>query len=280
MSYTADVISWDEFNGEEPGYEFILLAEGDSWFTVGGIPTSNLLFALRFDWPVLIVNCATPGDTIKHMSQIVSNRALREALGSGGYRWDAILLSGGGNDLIDTADEILLGPVERGRAEVVPPGDYCDETALRELMTTVRAGYAKLVGLRDRPGGSAAHVPMIVHTYDYIVPRNSPARFLAAPMSGPWLYTAMQRAAVPAQHWQPVADYLIERLRDTIGSLQESEGGELAQFHVVDTLGTLVRAEPGATRNSNDWLNEIHPNHDGYAKLADKIATALVDIVS
>ena len=42
----------------------------------------------------------------------------------------------------------------------------------------------------------------------------------------------------------------------------------LANVHVIDTLGTLVRAAPDSRGNSNDWLNEIHPNAGGYRKLA------------
>jgi hypothetical protein len=40
---------------------------------------------------------------------------------------------------------------------------------------------------------------------------------------------------------------------------------------VVTTQGTLTRAEMGVTLESNDWMNEIHPNYGGYRKLASKI---------
>ncbi len=281
MAHTPDIVPWDEFSySEDSDDTYILLAEGDSWFTLGGIPTSNLLFSLRFDWPALIVNCALPGDTLKHMSQIANNRALRQALSEhNGYPWNAILLSGGGNDLIDMADEILLPPNRRAGLDRAAPEDYCDLQELDRLIESVRAGYRRLVELRDRPGGSARLVPMIVHTYDYIVPRDSPARFFGVSATGPWLYKAMRDARIPEQDWQPVSDYLIEALRDGIFSLQASEGGELEHFHVVDTLGTLEPADSRANGNSNDWLNEIHPNHHGYAKLAARIERKLDDVL-
>ena len=37
-------------------YDKRILAEGDSWFTLGGIPTSNLLFNLKFNGFVVVVN--------------------------------------------------------------------------------------------------------------------------------------------------------------------------------------------------------------------------------
>ena len=42
----------------------------------------------------------------------------------------------------------------------------------------------------------------------------------------------------------------------------------LLNLFVCPTLGTLVRAMSGVNSNSNDWLNEIHPNSGGYKKIA------------
>jgi lysophospholipase L1-like esterase len=50
---------------------------------------------------------------------------------------------------------------------------------------------------------------------------------------------------------------------------------ELPAFHVVDTRNLLQRAEIDAKGNSGDWLNEIHPNSDGYRKIADRLAAKL-----
>ena len=65
--HSAHVIGWDQrivdsgpFNPDSPQCRYRLLAEGDSWFTLGGLPTSNLLFSLRFPAPAIVVNCAVP----------------------------------------------------------------------------------------------------------------------------------------------------------------------------------------------------------------------------
>lgn len=39
----------DPNHPENPIYDYRLLAEGDSWFTVGGLPIDNVLKNLKFD---------------------------------------------------------------------------------------------------------------------------------------------------------------------------------------------------------------------------------------
>ena len=66
-----------------------------------------------------------------------------------------------------------------------------------------------------------------------------------------------------------VANYLTDKLAEGILALEDGPA-EIADFHVVDTRGTLVPADLGSTGDSNDRQNEIHPNGPGYEKLAIK----------
>ncbi len=249
-----------------------LLAEGDSWFTISGLPAYNLLFELRFRKQTRIVSCALPGDTIKHMSEIVKNAQLRAALGAGGGRWDAILLSAGGNDLIDAADEILL-PKARRTATPQGPRDYCDGPRLDNLIKEIQDGYRRIADARDAPGAAARGVPMLTHTYDYATPRNAPARFFFGHL-GPWLFAALKDREVPSADWVPVADYLTDALAEGILALT-SGGNVIPAFHVVDTRHSLTRAGRKDRGDSHDWQNEIHPNGGGYEKLARRIEPIL-----
>lgn len=269
------VIHWSNIPVVEEGahpnnplYDHRLLAEGDSWFTLGGIPTSNLLFSMKFRGSTVIVNCGTPGDTIRNMGQIASNPVLRKAMSRRfGYAWDAILLSGGGNDLIDDADDII----RRRAGAPADPAAYCNEDVLDSTLERVTTGYRSIIALRDADDSSCRDKPVVTHTYDWVTPRNAPARFVVVPLLGPWLYPALKTARVPQGQWNPVSDYLVGRLRDAIKSLATG-ADRLPNFHVVSTQGTLQRAEPGATLDSGDWLNEIHPNSRGYEKLANKLS--------
>lgn len=252
--------------GTSPGeYEARILAEGDSWFTIGAIPSSNLLLELRFPRTTAVVNIAYPGDTIKRMADLARNPDLRKMLTDRnfGWKWHAIVLSGGGNDLIDRAGECLrVPPGGSGTA----PADYIDAAALDALVADVQRGYRDIVALRDSTSLNKG-VTIVAHTYDYATPRNAPAKFLFVGFKGPWLHRAFEAAGIPESMRVGVADRMFDALADAIVRLAR----DLPAFRVVDTRNTLVRAAPGSTGASGDWLNEIHPTSAGYAKIAGKL---------
>jgi lysophospholipase L1-like esterase len=269
----------DDFGPDDglPSFpDWRILAEGDSWFTVSGMPAYNLLFELRFHKQTQIANCARPGDTIRHMSQISANPLLRRAL-TGGFRWDAILLSGGGNDLIDQADDIIRSRAERHPAQPRAPEDYCDQAKLAALIGDIQEGFRRIAALRDAPGSPNHGVPILTHTYDYATPRNAPARFVFGHL-GPWLFRALNGCEVPKERWLAVAKYLSDRLADGILALQNGPAA-IDNFHVVDTRRTLIQADMDSRGDSNDWQNEIHPNGLGYEKLAIKVEAKLEDLL-
>jgi lysophospholipase L1-like esterase len=272
-------LSRRETNPDHPFYRHKVLAEGDSWFTIGGVPIWNLLYSLEFPGNNIVVTLAKPGDTLKSMAEICNNSDLRFAMDRlHGYAWDAILLSAGGNDLIDYAsgktseDSIIIPANERGT--VNGPADYVDQNKLAQLMAYIQEGYTRIVALRDAPKSSCTGAPIIVHTYDLPTPTNSPATI--GPISfGPWLYPALQRANIPTTDWIALTDYLLAVLRDTIVELGSPGPKQLPNFNVVQTQGTITRAVLGSVGESNDWLNEIHPNKNGYGKLARKLSVEL-----
>jgi hypothetical protein len=156
----VNVVAWDRLqtgdawlDPESANYRWRLLAEGDSWFTLGGLPTSNLLFSLRFAGPAIIASCAMPGDTIRHMAEIAANRELEAAPDLRfGCTWDALLLSGGGNDLIDRIRDIVLPAATRPAGAT--PDACCDEQAILALQDDIAAGYRRICAMRRR-----AHAP-------------------------------------------------------------------------------------------------------------------------
>ena len=56
-------------------------------------------------------------------------------------------------------------------------------------------------------------MPVVVHTYDYLTPRNAPASFLFAPVRGPWLYPAMRARGLDGALQVQVADFLVDLRR-------------------------------------------------------------------
>lgn len=285
LEYKAKVISFngfgpDNYQGtdtsgpDDPAFAKRILCEGDSWFSTGGIPSSNLLFPMRFTKSTLLVNLARPGDTIKNMSTISSNPTLKQLINEKKFltKWDAIFLSGGGNDLIDLVDQIICTPSEGAGKHML---DYVDAIELNNLKVRVQQGFRKIAMLRqDSPN---AETPIVTHVYDYPTPRNAKSKFIVVGMGGPWIYAALKTNDVPEEFWISITDYLFEFLGISIIELANS----IANFHVVSaTRDTLIRARLHTTAADGDWLNEIHPTATGYEKLADVISSEFAHILN
>jgi len=274
---SAKIVGWSDYLslGHLPGqtYDWHILAEGDSWFHFGFTPIigkpRNLLDPLEFKKSTVIANLALAGDTIQHISDPHSNPVLLEAVG---YRkWHLILLSAGGNDLIDA----LTGnyQIDGNKIEIIKSGgktghfiSYIDSVALEALLNHVEKYYIAVSELRNTlQSGITKDTKIVTHCYDYITPRNAPAKIVGKKF-GPWAYKALKQHAVPPGQWGYITDYLFERLADRLLQLPS----KINNMHVINTLSTLHAAELDTTGDSNDWMNEIHPNPDGYKKLGDK----------
>lgn len=252
-------------------YPLRFLAAGDSWFSFGSWKQESLLGALELSRPAAVVTLAAPGDTLRRMSDVARNRPLDHWMSRrfGAYGWNAILVSGGGNDLIDLASSLVPASAA-ARSGGEPIEDYLDLARLDLVLESVREGFRRIVALRDRHDSPSPGVPLVTHDYDLVTPRDAPARFLVARL-GPWLCPAMLAARIPPARWNEVSDYLLGALSRTLAGLE----GELFNFHVVRTQGTLDRALPDTRGTSRDWANEIHPNGRGFRKLARLLAAPL-----
>lgn len=281
----SDLLMSGEAGGPDlSGFRHGFLAQGDSWFSIGAMPpfqTTNLLLELDLQSKAFAVNCANPGDHLRHMIDARLDRDFQRLLArrTAPRRWDAILLSAGGNDMIDAAavlprmqdgspvpahERILLRPDEWTDAEGVTR--YVSQEGLARFEAHLVAQFTELVALRDREQTNRG-VPIFVHCYDYPMPRNAPVHFLAGKKT--WLHPAVVAYGIPDADWLALSRHLIDELKRILQSLH------LPQLFVIDTTGTLDPAQPGSEGNSADWANEIHPNRSGYKKLAAKFAAAI-----
>jgi len=274
---TVTVISPDELegNGEinKPGvfyswsdYECHYLAEGDSWFSLSDILSPSFLYRFGNNIPLqqstLIVNCAYPGDTLARMVDWSKNKNFPNLLGRKrfGWKWDGILLSAGGNDIIDAA----LSPAGILQRCANPAGirDFIVSDAMTALEEHLKYNFRHLVSLRDNSEIEENRtIPIFYHTYGYPTPRNG-----AASVSGPWLYTAFKQMNIPPHYWNALSDALMDKLADMLRGF----AGISTNLQLIDTLKnvTLTRANASDTGNSGDWLNEIHLNNEGKDKIA------------
>lgn len=259
-----------EFRTTLNGYRHVFLAEGDSWFSYGSTKFRNLPSALELSAPTCVLNISEPGDTLRRMHETTRNREFYFYLrNKSGRRWSAILLSGGGNDLIDAVwnakakkSEILLQPANPGAIDASTLRSVLNEDALAALFSYLRTNIEQIV-TEGRDGGDSESrwVPLFMHTYAPVQPRNAPVKFLGM---GPWLYPACVWLGIDQSLWLDLAQLLLGELAACLKSV------DLPNFFVIDTLAqtALVAGVPGSTGHSNDWENEIHPDKNGYTKLA------------
>ena len=269
---------------DNPDYPWHFLAEGDSWFTIAAIPSSNLLLELRLGRWTQVLNLAYPGDTLRNIEALVGNKDLTRFLAKKNFcsHFDALLLSGGGNDLIDAVGTLIRRSPRPG-TDPAAPVSYIDATAFAALLLKVQEAFATIVSVRDSAHSLSRGSPIFVHTYDYATPRDAPARFVGSvPIAGPWLFKAFAGSGIEITLQQRIADLLTDGLADALLQLDSASGTvgkALPSFHVIDTRDTLIRANPTERGNSNDWINEIHPNLGGYRKIAARLSAKINEVL-
>lgn len=273
------------------------LAEGDSWFTISTLnlfESSNVLFKLAFDSSAVVINCAYPGDTLQRMvdcmGDVYFDRLLRQRAFA--ERWDALLISAGGNDMIDAAQlpfkdkkgqptpvdhRLLLTPDEAALAiGAAGPARYLSEAGWTRLADYLLANISELVRRRDQGKNKAR--PIFLHTY--ALPTVRPSGTLGA--ADGWLHPTFVAYDIPDFERQGLSDLLFQRLRQLLLDLDQDCGKPTAlpQVHVFDSAGLtdIDRAQPEDTGKSGDWINEIHLSSSGYAKMGQAFG-AMIDRV-
>lgn len=269
-------------NAQEPFpfdlFERQLLAQGDSWFSIGALPptrTTRVVAELKLLQSTVIVNCARPGEILKRMTNTTRQPDFLNLLGGRkAQRWHAILLSGGGNDLIDAlgagpdnppAQRLLRTPAERGTGPLTG-ADYVSEAGWEVFAAHITQVFGDVVTARD--AGINRGVPLLWHNYARVMPTNVGAGVGA----GPWLLPALERYQVAKEDRLKVSDELIARLGKLVAAIVAAHKARDAtcNLHVVDSQGAgLVLADVDADGPSGDWINEIHPTREGYRKAAE-----------
>ena len=277
-----------------------LLAEGDSWFTIGTLnlaDASNLLFTLQFAKSTAIINCAYPGDTLSHIASNLRDPHFDSLLRGPKFKsfWEAILLSAGGNDLIDAAQapptvaggqpaplakRLLLTPAEA--AQQVPAiagaARFVSEPGWTALSGYLRANLAEIVRRRDL--GPSAGRPLFLHTY------STPTVWRHGTLGATdgWLFKAFTVYGIAPVDRQPIADLHFDRLRRLLLSIDQGSltGDALPHVHVFDSASEvkLLPPDPQLMSTSGDWVNEIHPSPSGYKKLGAAFGDFIDDVLS
>ena len=250
-----------------------IFAEGDSWFD---FPLTDVLVELEDEYDYRIESVAHRGDTLEGMAfeegQLrLAARKLR-AMIDDGRPPEAILLSGGGNDLAGDEFLSLLNHQRSGLpsiSEHVAAG-LIDERLRYCAVSLIQAITALCESLMGRKA------PILVHGYDYPIPdgRGFAGGWWLLP--GPWLGPAFERKGYEdLRERVAIMKQLIDRYNRILAALVE--GPEFSHVHYVDLRGVLGTGLPKEYRRW--WGDELHPTRRGFGRIATRIHEELLDVL-
>jgi hypothetical protein len=239
------------------GQPLQLFAEGDSWFKYpvpffGG----GIIPRLEKRLGVPILNLAKAGDEVRYMLGVTERRILVEQFTRGcpaGGPWDAMLFSGGGNDIVDNPMALWI----RDFNATLPAAALIHQARLDAALALVRAGYEDLIALRD---GMSPQTRLFFHGYDFAIPDGRGICHL-----GPWLKPTfdLRGFPTPASRFE-VTKILLQQFAAMLQSLESAH----ANVTFINGQGTLAP-------HASSWHNELHPAKKGFDTFAALFHEAL-----
>ncbi len=244
----------------------VLVAEGDSWFDY---PWHDVLRMLEDQHGYDVESVAHRGDTVESMAytgQLEEFARVIEKLLRQNTIPNAILLSGGGNDIAGDQFQMLINHVRAAHAglndQVV---DGVIDVRVFDAYVTILAAVTDVC--RQRTG---TLVPIVIHGYDHAVPDGRGVLGGWGPLPGPWLQPGLREKGFedPATCRTMVAD-LIDRFNVMLRRIASLPA--FAHVRYLDLRGTLANDATYKTW----WANELHPTERGFAAVADKFAAII-----
>jgi hypothetical protein len=234
-----------------------VFAEGDSWFEYP-VPLfgGGIVPRLQKRLGVPILNMADAGDEVRFMLGVEQRGRLVECLTEGcpaGGPWDALIFSGGGNDIVDNPMALWIRDWRPG----APAEQLLHQPRFDTALALVRAGYEDLIALRDAlsPG-----TRMLFHAYDFAIPDGR-----GICNKGPWMKPAFDLRGFPDR---ASAFGVVKVMLTQFATMLDDLASIHSNITVVKTQGTLAEA-PAA------WHNELHPQKAGFDTFASKFHDAL-----
>jgi hypothetical protein len=233
-----------------------VFAEGDSWFDYPVPFHGDVISRLEDLVGIPILNLAKAGDEVRYMLGTEERRVITEQFTNGcpaGGPWDAMLFSGGGNDIVGTPLVLWLREFDSSQ----PPHHQIDHTRFASLLAIVRAGYDDLIALRDKlsPG-----THLFFHGYDFAIPDGR-----GVCSHGPWLKPSLDMRGVPSL---ATGTAIVRELLLQFAQMLQALALAHQRVSLVNTQGTLPVV-------ASSWHNELHPSRLGFRDVAKVFHQAL-----
>jgi lysophospholipase L1-like esterase len=238
----------------------LVISEGDSWFSysdvIGRLDDPRGTAAPKDQRPWALLRLEKAGDEILTILSGAQRAKLR------GYfkRWnlDALLFSGGGNDVIGPDLEPLLLDFAAGAAAA----DLVRRPRFERRLRQVQDGYRELLDLLSDAGRTCK---VFVNSYGYVVPSKKGAELAGIfKVSGPWVLPAFDSRGIPRALFGDLVKILIDEFARAIDEVasEPASGGRLVRVETRTSVGS-------------DWMDEIHPNPKGARRVANAFEAAL-----
>lgn len=246
--------------GSPAAASLTLIAQGDSWFDYPvppWAPTDVIAHLQAMPKAPLILNLAHHGEAAEDMLGVTKLHRLTGQLTSGddGRIFDAILFSGGGNDLAGEQFRLWLKDAS------AVSGDPCQglhTERVNDILGVVQAAYQDLISARDKIAKAQNRaIPIFAHSYDFGIPNGK-----GVCGAGPWLKPGLDDRGWGDTAGRAIVKQLLTRFAELLDLLK----GQAKDFYHVKTQGTLSDAQ---------WANELHPTPDGFAAVSAKFVAAL-----
>lgn len=222
-----------------------ICGDGDSWINILH-PFSALLGYERTFFDVLQeryanTDMAWPGDTFQ---QIRMEKDYRGPIRSATFNF--FILSAGGNDVLGGGALVNLLKWRNEGKGSSDPRNYIYGQILKLQLATLRAGYVEIAA--DVKAKSSGRTRMLVHGYDYAVPRKD----------GVWLGRPFQDKGYDLQADKTLIAEILKYLVDQFYGMLESVARQRRNVTVVD-LRNAVRGR---------WDDELHPKEPASRDIA------------
>src|ERR1700722_9223857 len=155
----------------------------------------------------------------------------------GGGQPDAILFSGGGDDIAGDQFCIYLDYARPGATGL-------NAQRFQGVLDMVEASYLDLFEFRRR---YAPGVPVFAHSYDFPVPNG-----VHPDCAGPWLKPSLDFCGWDVTQGTAIVRQALISFKNMLAQLASDPANN---FTLIDTQGQLV---------PSDWANELHPFPDGF----------------
>ena len=239
----------------------VILTEGDSWFAYPSTfnrPNGNVISWLERQLENgiqkhIFLRLESNGDEAMEMLQGTSRSRLLEVIDYKPVkeRLNLILFSGGGNDIVGKGDMNRFLDIHNND----PITKYINVGNYLKMLESINAAYSSLIRIRNE---NIRNIPIITHTYSYLIPSDIGFNFPPIYKGKAWMKPYMDFAGIRNSEDQiRIAKYFIDEFHSVLTGLAQRN----KDFHLLDNRSKLP--------NRNQWINEIHPTSKNFKIIAD-----------